>query len=95
MSGLTRCDRTPAWAQLQAHFGSGAQPARAFDLHQAFAADPARFEALSQQAPHVFADLSKNLIDAPTEAASARPRRAKYHQGIGLRERTSASPAFM
>ena len=67
MSGLTRCDRTPAWARLQAHFGSGAQPARAFDLRQAFAADPARFETLSQQAPHVFADLSKNLIDAPTE----------------------------
>ena len=67
MSGLTRCDHTPAWAQLQAHFGSGAQPARAFDLRQAFAADPARFETLSQQAPHVFADLSKNLIDAPTE----------------------------
>ena len=68
MSVLTRCDRTPAWAQLQAHFESGAQPARAFDLRQAFAADPARFEAFSQQAPHVFADLSKNLIDAPTEA---------------------------
>jgi glucose-6-phosphate isomerase len=64
----TRCDRTPAWTQLQAHFDSGAQPARAFDLRQAFAADPARFEAFSQQAPHVFADLSKNLIDAPTEA---------------------------
>jgi glucose-6-phosphate isomerase len=68
MSVLTRCDRTPAWAQLQAHFESGAQPARALDLRQAFAADPARFEAFSQQAPHVFADLSKNLIDAPTEA---------------------------
>ena len=26
-----------------------------------------RFEALSQSAPHVFADLSKNLIDARTE----------------------------
>jgi hypothetical protein len=64
----TRCDRTPVWAQLQAHFESGAQPARAFDLRQAFAADPTRFEAFSQQAPHVFVDLSKNLIDAPTEA---------------------------
>ena len=63
-----RCDRTPAWAQLQAHFAGGVQPARDFDLRQAFAADPARFEAFSQQAPHVFADLSKNLIDAPTEA---------------------------
>ena len=68
MSWLTRCDRTPAWAQLQAHFESVAKPAKAFDLRQAFASDPARFEAFSQQAPHVFADLSKNLIDAPTEA---------------------------
>ena len=68
MSGLTRCDRTPAWALLQAHFGSGSRPAKAFDLRQGFAADTARFEAFSQQAPHVFADLSKNLIDAPTEA---------------------------
>lgn len=61
----TRCDRTPAWAQLQAHFeGAG----RGFDLRGAFAAEPDRFERLSQQAPHVFADLSKNLIDAPAEA---------------------------
>jgi glucose-6-phosphate isomerase len=33
----------------------------------ALAHEPTRFEALSQQAPHVFADLSKNLLDAPTE----------------------------
>ena len=30
----------------------------------AFAADPQRFAIFSQQAPYVFADLSKNLIDA-------------------------------
>ena len=30
--------------------------------------DAGRFEALSQQAPHVFADLSKNLIDTQAEA---------------------------
>ena len=61
----TRCDRTPAWAQLQAHYrDSGA----ALDLRQAFATDAGRFAHFSQQAPHVFADLSKNLIDAPTEA---------------------------
>ena len=68
-----RCDRTPAWARLQAHydanFGTGdcASTGRAFDLREAFANDPGRFAALSQTAPHVFADLSKNLIDASTE----------------------------
>src|SRR6516225_5526957 len=59
-----RCDRTRAWAALQAHFeGDGAS----FDLREAFATDPKRFETLSQPAPHVFADLSKNLLDARTE----------------------------
>lgn len=37
-------------------------------MHAAFAADPRRFENFSQDAPHVFADLSKNLVDAGTEA---------------------------
>ncbi len=60
-----RCDQTAAWAALQTLFyGTG----RDFDLRDAFASDPARFEAFSLQAPHVFADLSKNLIDAPTQA---------------------------
>ena len=60
-----RCDRAPAWAALQAHFdGHG----HGFDLRQAFAADPGRFGAFSQEAPHVFADLSKNLIDRPAQA---------------------------
>ncbi|MDP2442993.1 glucose-6-phosphate isomerase [Rhodoferax sp.] len=61
----TRCDRTPAWGQLQAAFEA---TGRSFDVRQAFAADPARFEAFSQSAPHVFADLSKNRIDAEAEA---------------------------
>ncbi len=60
----TRCDRTPAWGQLQTAFES---TGRAFDVRHAFAADPARFEAFSQSAPHVFADLSKNRIDVATE----------------------------
>ena len=60
----TRCDRTPAWGQLQAHHAASGH---SFDLRQAFAGDPQRFESLSQTAPHVFADLSKNLIDAATE----------------------------
>ena len=60
----TRCDRTPVWDALQTSFNSGG---RAFDLRAAFAADPGRFEAFSQTAPHVFADLSKNLIDSATQ----------------------------
>ncbi|MGB4359321.1 MAG: glucose-6-phosphate isomerase, partial [Rhodoferax sp.] len=61
----TRCDRTPAWGQLKKAFEA---TGRSFDVRQAFAADSARFEAFSQSAPHVFADLSKNRIDAATEA---------------------------
>lgn len=62
----TRCDRTPAWAVLAELFESSG---RGFDLRAAFAAEPARFERFSQSAPHVFADLSKNLIDTATEQA--------------------------
>jgi glucose-6-phosphate isomerase len=60
-----RCDETPAWAELQAYFN---ETGRALDLRQAFRADPARFEAFSQEAPHVFADLSKSLLDIKAEA---------------------------
>ena len=60
-----RCDRTAAWAALQAHFANGANR---LDLRKAFASDSQRFARLSQSAPHVFADLSKNLLDADTEA---------------------------
>ena len=59
-----RCDRTPAWGALQTLFNNGA---RALDLREAFAAAPGRFETFSQGAPHVFADLSKNLIDAEAQ----------------------------
>ncbi|RAR76168.1 glucose-6-phosphate isomerase [Paracidovorax anthurii] len=60
-----RCDHATAWAALQAHHaGAG----RAFDIRRAFADDPGRFERFSQEAPHVFADLSKNRIDATAEA---------------------------
>jgi glucose-6-phosphate isomerase len=62
----TRCDRTAAWTQLQERF---AQTGAAFDLRSAFAQDPQRFTRFSQEAPHVFADLSKNLVDAGTEQA--------------------------
>jgi len=60
-----RCDRTPAWTALQAEFE---HTGRGFDLRAAFAADPQRFESFSQPAPHVFADLSKNLITPASEA---------------------------
>ncbi|MEK7346809.1 MAG: glucose-6-phosphate isomerase [Pseudomonadota bacterium] len=59
-----RCDLTPAWKNLQLH----AQGFAGFDLRAAFAADAARASSLSQAAPHVFADLSKNHVDAATEA---------------------------
>ena len=59
-----RCDRTPAWQLLRQHFEA---TARQFDLRQAFAADPGRFAHFSQSAPELFADLSKNLIDAKAE----------------------------
>ena len=59
-----RCDQTPAWAELQAH----ARQMAGFDLRQAFAHDPGRAQRLSQAAPHLFADLSKNHWDAGTEA---------------------------
>ncbi len=61
----TRCDRTPAWAQLQAAYQATGQ---ALDIRDAFKADEQRFSRFSQEAPYVFADLSKNRIDAATEA---------------------------
>ena len=61
----TRCDRTAVWPELQSHFDT---VGKTFDLRNAFAANPKRFEQFSQDAPHVFADLSKNLIDATTQS---------------------------
>ncbi|HWH81747.1 MAG TPA: glucose-6-phosphate isomerase [Burkholderiaceae bacterium] len=58
-----RCDRTEAWAALAGHFEAHG---RAFDLRDAFARDPGRVDALSFEAPEVFADLSKNLVDTAT-----------------------------
>lgn len=58
-----RCDRTEAWAALGGHFEAHG---RDFDLREAFSRDPSRFDAMSFEAPEVFADLSKNLIDTAT-----------------------------
>src|SRR3990167_2874109 len=60
-----RCDETPQWSLLRQHFETAG---RCLDLRQAFAADAQRFAHFSQSAPHVFADLSKNLWDRPAEA---------------------------
>ncbi|RYG39165.1 MAG: glucose-6-phosphate isomerase [Burkholderiales bacterium] len=61
----TRCDQSPAWAELQAHHAASG---RGFDIREAFKADAGRFSALSFEAPEVFADLSKNRIDTATLA---------------------------
>ena len=58
-----RCDRTEAWAALRGHYEAHG---RGLDLREAFARDPGRFAALSFEAPEVFADLSKNLVDIAT-----------------------------
>ena len=68
-----RCDAAPEWAMLGDHCDSHfypvtLTPGKAFDLRSAFAQDPDRFTHFSQSAPHVFADLSKNLIDREAEA---------------------------
>jgi glucose-6-phosphate isomerase len=62
---LPRCDRTEAWAALNAHYDASG---RQFDLRAAFAADAERFDRFAIEAPGVFADLSKNRWDAGTRA---------------------------
>ena len=62
---IFRCDETPQWPLLRAHFEAAG---RGLDLRQAFAQDAQRFAHFSQSAPHVFADLSKNLWDREAEA---------------------------
>jgi glucose-6-phosphate isomerase len=57
---VTRCDHTVAWRALQGHYEAHG---REFDLRDAFARDPGRFDTLSLRAPEVFADLSKNRWD--------------------------------
>ena len=53
---------TPAWQALERLAG---HYARDFDLRQAFAAEPKRFQQHSVRAPHMLVDLSKNLWDEP------------------------------
>ncbi|UJA19187.1 glucose-6-phosphate isomerase [Thermoleophilia bacterium SCSIO 60948] len=54
---------TAAWGTLDAHH---AEEIAATDLSSLFASDPARAEALTLEAPHIRADLSKNLITSRT-----------------------------
>jgi len=61
----TRCDRTAVWSQLQTAYQT---TGKGFDVRTAFAQDAQRFARFSQEAPYVFADLSKNRIDVETEA---------------------------
>jgi len=61
--GALRCDRTEAWAALRGHYEAHG---RDFDLREAFARDPGRFDSLAVEAPEIFADLSKNHLDTAT-----------------------------
>jgi glucose-6-phosphate isomerase len=74
------CEGTPAWNALRQR-APGIGPG--FDLRTAFAADPQRFQAFSQRAPFLFADLSKNLIDREIQALLfqlARERGVQAHR---------------
>ena len=59
------CHELPAWQALEAHYQSQIQ---SMDLREAFARDSHRINELSMQAPHVFADLSKNRWTVKTES---------------------------
>ncbi|PVY58234.1 MULTISPECIES: glucose-6-phosphate isomerase [unclassified Simplicispira] len=65
MNQPIRCDESPQWLRLRALYEN---EGRMLDMRQAFAADAQRFAHFSQTAPHVFADLSKNLWDRQTES---------------------------
>ncbi len=62
---MPRCDHTAAWAQLRSYYE---QKAQHFDARDALRTDSQRVAKLSQAAPHVFADLSKNHIDDSSQA---------------------------
>jgi len=62
-AGFPRGDATAAWAALRRHHEGGAGR---FDLEQAFATDPRRFDRLGFEAPGLYADLSKNWLDEAT-----------------------------
>ena len=59
-----QCHETAAWRALERHYQ---EEMSAFDIATDFDAHAGRLQALSQQAPYVFADLSKNRITPQTE----------------------------
>jgi glucose-6-phosphate isomerase len=59
-------ESTSAWRELQAH---ALQANAQLDLRELFAADAARFEKLSFEAPHVLCDLSKQRWNADVRAS--------------------------
>ena len=63
-----RADEAPSWSALAAHaaqaFGGGANR---FDLRRAFVQDAGRAAQFGFEAPQLWADLSKNLIDATAQ----------------------------
>ncbi len=61
---FTRCDQTLAWNLLHSRY---ADHGKTFDARIALTQDASRISALSQTAPHIFADLSKNRIDSAAE----------------------------
>ncbi len=64
VAGAPRCDQTPAWQALRGHFEAHG---RAFDLREAFARDGSRAKAFAHEAPGLWVDLSKNLLDLATQ----------------------------
>jgi glucose-6-phosphate isomerase len=62
---MMRCDRTAAWAQLQTYY---TQHGQQLDVRTALQSDALRVAKLSQAAPHIFADLSKNHLDDTSQA---------------------------
>lgn len=59
-----RCDETPEWVYLTAAY---LQKESSFNIGEAFAKDANRFTLFSQNAPYLFADLSKNYINEATQ----------------------------
>jgi glucose-6-phosphate isomerase len=57
---MMRCDHSPAWAQLSDYYATAGQT---FDVRTAMSNDPQRFADLGTEAPGIYLDLSKNLLD--------------------------------
>jgi glucose-6-phosphate isomerase len=61
-----RCDESPIWNEIVA---LAKTTKKQFDIRSAFCNDASRFTELSQEAPHMFVDLSKHVVDARIEVA--------------------------